>query len=240
MKNKPLISLIIPIYCESQHLENFLQKIDALCFYFADLELIIIDDNSKDNSLFILKSFAFRTKHHIIINEKNYGKGTCIAKGVQASCGDIIGIQDCDFELDFGEIPSLVLPIINGEVDASFGNRFHSGRPYNQKLPFYLANKFITFASNILSRLYLQDASCCYKFFSAHIIKKMNLVSRRFGIDVEIIAKTAAIKNIRIKEVAVSYFPRSKADGKKITWKDGVYILGHIIYHNTIRKVTHR
>lgn len=229
---KPLVSLLIPVYCEADHLQDFLQKIDSLTFDWANLELIFINDKSTDDSLKILESFVFKSKHVIITNTKNCGKGSCIRSGIQVAEGEVIGIQDCDFEYDFADIPQLVQPIIRGELDVALSSRFNPVTCQVYRTRHYLKNRAITSLSNIFSDLRVSDVSSCYKFFAAPLIKSLSLSSRRFSIDVEIIAHIARTRKLRIKEFPVSYRPRSYADGKKITWRDGIAVALHIVYFN--------
>ena len=227
-----MISLLIPIYCEAGHLEIFLQKIDNLNFEWADLELIFIDDKSTDNSLEILNSFSFKSKHLIITNTKNCGKGSCIRRGIQVATGKVIGIQDCDFEYEFADIPRLARPIIQGELDVALSSRFSPVTCQVYRNRHYLKNLAVTLLSNIFSNLRVSDVSSCYKFFTAPVLKSLPLSSHRFSIDVEIIAHIARNKKLRIKEFPVSYHPRNYTDGKKITWRDGISVALHIIYFN--------
>ena len=198
------LSLIVPIYCESQHLLAFLQKIDALHFVGVELELIFIDDKSSDNSLEILQSFPFRSTYKILTNDKNEGKGSCVRKGMTIASGDIIGIQDCDFEYSFDDIPKLIEPIIAAELDVTIGSRFHQASCQVYRMRHYLKNSAITFLSNLFSDLRVTDASTCYKFFRAAVIKNMRLSSSRFSIDVEIIANLARMQGVRIGEFPIS------------------------------------
>ena len=170
------LSLIVPIYNEAQHLFDFLQKIDTLHFDGVDLELVFIDDKSQDNSLQILQDFSFRSKHKILTNDKNEGKGSCVRKGIAIASGEIVGIQDCDFEYDFDDIPRLVAPIMAGEIDVAFGSRFHQSTCQVYRMQHYLKNSAITFLSNIFSDLRVTDASTCYKFFRATVLEAHALV----------------------------------------------------------------
>jgi glycosyltransferase involved in cell wall biosynthesis len=120
------LSLVIPIYNEASHLERFLEAIDGQDFGVAT-ELIFIDDKSADGSAELLKDFKFRRPVRIIQQEKNCGKGAALRRGIEAATGDIIGIQDADFEYDYSEIPSIVVPILEGRADVSYGSRFKSG-----------------------------------------------------------------------------------------------------------------
>ena len=214
---------------------EFLQKIDELQFDGVKLELIFIDDKSSDNSLQILQSFPFRSKHKIITNSKNEGKGSCVRKGIFAASGDIVGIQDCDFEYDFHDIPKLISPIIAGDLDVAFGSRFHQATCQVYRMKHYLKNSAITFLSNICSDLRVTDASTCYKFFRAAVLKNLPLSSSRFSIDVEIISNLARMQGVRIKEFPIFYHPRTYDEGKKITWRDGIAVAGLIVWFNLVR-----
>ena len=232
------LSLIVPIFCESRHLLEFLQQIDELQFADVELELIFVDDKSSDNSLQILQSYPFRNEHTIISNDSNEGKGSCVRKGIAMAKGDIIGIQDCDFEYNFADIPQLIEPIIAGELDVAFGSRFHQATHQVHRTWHYLKNSAITFLSNIFSNLRVTDASTCYKFFRAKVLKNMQLSSARFSIDVEIIANLARMRNVRIKEFPICYQPRGYDEGKKITWRDGIAVASLIVWFNLLRPPT--
>ena len=228
------VSLIIPIYNEEDHLKAFLEEIDALNLS-AEKELIFVDDFSLDNSKIIIKEFEFKSQMRLIEQSANYGKGVAVWKGIEEATGDILGVQDADFEYDMNEIPELIKPIIADKADVVYGSRFKKTGTQVHRTFHYLGNRFLTLASNLLSGLYLSDMETCYKFFKAEIIKNINLESRRFGFEPEITAKIARLK-VRVVELPISYFPRSYMEGKKITWKDGVAALWHIITFNLLRK----
>lgn len=233
MTAKPLVSLVIPIYREAGHLREFLAKIDRLDLGCADLELVFVEDCSDDSSRQILRGFTFTQRHQIIVNDKNLGKGASVSKGIAAANGTIIGIQDSDFEYSFAEIPRLITPIINEEIDVALSCRFHPSNHQTYRNFHYLKNCAITLLSNFCSDLHVSDVSSCYKFFTAKVIKEtLTLTSQRFGIDVEIIAQLARLRHLRIKEYPISYHPRSHAQGKKITWRDGIDVAVRTVYYN--------
>jgi glycosyltransferase involved in cell wall biosynthesis len=228
------ISLIIPIYNESAHLEQFLKQLDALNLD-AEKELVFVDDCSKDSSFEILNQFNFKSKVIIQKQTHNQGKGAALRTGFELATGDVIGVQDADFEYSLDDIPAIIEPLVKGKADVVFGSRFKKNGLQVHRTFHYAVNRFLTLMSNLLSGLYLTDMETCYKFFKAEILKNINLESNRFGFEPEITAKVARLK-VRMMEVPISYFPRSYMEGKKITWKDGVAALRHIVYFNLIQK----
>jgi glycosyltransferase involved in cell wall biosynthesis len=227
------VSLIIPIYNESSHLEEFLRLVDSFKLPL-EKELVIVDDCSKDNSAEIVDQFEFKSTVAFVRHSTNLGKGAAIRTGIEKATGDIIGIQDADFEYDLEDIPKILQPFIEQKADVVCGSRFSRTNQQVHRTFHYLVNRFLTLFSNLLSGLYLSDMETCYKFFRADIIKNIVLESNRFSFEPEVIAKIAKLK-IRVMEVPISYFPRNYIEGKKITWKDGVSAVFHIIRYNIFR-----
>lgn len=226
-------SLIIPIYNEAEHLLKFLEQIDTLQLQ-TEKELIFVDDCSRDESFQILKNFPFKSANQIIHHEKNQGKGAALRKGFEAASGDIVTVQDADFEYDMTELPALLQPIIEKKADVVYGSRFRKEVRQVHRTFHYLVNRTLTLISNFLSGLYVSDMETCYKIFKSEIIKNVNLESNRFGFEPEVTAKIARLK-IRVYELPISYYPRNYIEGKKITWKDGIAALRHIIYFNVFQ-----
>ncbi len=226
------LSLIIPIYNEANHLNDFLNRIDSFD-YGCETEFVFVDDSSKDKSFEILNSFNF--KHSVIKlkQEENMGKGAALRRGIMAANAKIIAIQDADFEYDYRELPALVKPILEDKADVVFGSRFKKSAHQVHRTFHYLVNLILTMFSNLLSGLYLSDMETCYKVFRSEIIKNINLESMRFGFEPEVTAKVALLK-VRMHEIPISYFPRNYLEGKKITWKDGLAALWHIFYFNCV------
>ena len=174
----------------------------------------------------------------IIYQKKNQGKGAALKKGILASTGDVVIVQDADLEYDPRDYERLIYPIQRGMADVVYGSRFMGGEP--RRVIYYknqLANKFLTGLSNICTGLNLTDMETCYKMFRGEIIRDItkNLHSKRFGFEPEV---TAAVgkRKLRVYEVGIAYYGRSKEEGKKIGLKDGFAAIGHIIHYNFFKK----
>ena len=224
------LSIVVPCFNEERTIEKIIDKIIKYSPY--DNEIIVIDDCSNDKSKQILESEIKDKISKLIVNEKNYGKGYSVRKGIEAANGDIILIQDADLEYDPSDYFKLVEPIIAGYADVVYGSRFIGSE--EKRILYYwhsLGNKVLTTFSNMFSNLNLTDMEVCYKVFRSNIIKKIKLKENRFGFEPEITAKIAKQK-LRIYEVGVKYYGRKYSDGKKITWKDGLAAIKCILYYN--------
>tara|TARA_B100000242_G_scaffold50084_1_gene29957 strand:- start:185 stop:892 length:708 start_codon:yes stop_codon:yes gene_type:complete len=224
------LSIVVPCFNEEKTIEKIIDKIIKYSPY--DNEIIVIDDCSNDKSKQILESEIKDKISKLIVNEKNYGKGYSVRKGIEAANGDIILIQDADLEYDPSDYFKLVEPIIAGYADVVYGSRFIGSE--EKRILYYwhsLGNKVLTTFSNMFSNLNLTDMEVCYKVFRSNIIKKIKLKENRFGFEPEITAKIAKQK-LRIYEVGVKYYGRKYSDGKKITWKDGLAAIKCILYYN--------
>ncbi|NRA66675.1 MAG: glycosyltransferase family 2 protein [Pseudobacteriovorax sp.] len=231
---KPLVSLIIPVYNEELHLLEFLKKIDSTDIGFPK-ELIIVDDCSSDASSSIIENFSFQSSYQFFRHQQNRGKGAALRKGFAMAKGQIIGVQDADFEYSVDEVRLLVEPIAKNLADVAYGSRFKKSGQQVHRTFHYLINRLLTLTSNIFSGLYLTDMETCYKFFKAEIIKNIDLKSDKFGFEPEVTAKIARL-HLRVLEIPVSYYPRSYIEGKKISWKDGIAAFWHILYFNSLAK----
>ncbi len=225
------LSVVIPAYNERDTIENIIEQVRSAQVDGIEKEIIVVDDGSTDGTRDILKSIS-GIKYYF--HDKNKGKGGAIKTGFEKASGDIVIIQDADLEYDPNEYGRLLKPIITGRADVVFGSRFVGSEPHRVLYVIhYLANKFLTVLSNILSGLNLTDMETCYKVFRKEVVDsfKDKLVSQRFGIEPELTARVARGK-WRIYEVGISYYGRTYEEGKKINWKDGLSAIWHILYFN--------
>ena len=211
------ISVLIPVYNEKNTLLEILRQVESVDFEL-EKEIILIDDYSTDGTKELYKNLPYK----IICHAKNMGKGAALRDGFGAASGDIIIIQDADLEYNPSDYKPLVELIKSGEADVVYGSRLADNRN-NGKFLFlsYLANITLSFMTRILYGTYLTDMETCYKAFRADFIKDIKIESDRFDFEPEITAKILK-KKARFVEVPISYNARQEAEGKKITWKDGV------------------
>lgn len=229
------LSVVVPVYNEENQLAEVIDWLMASPCQI-EREWIFIDDQSSDSSFSILKAMAAKHPIRVLQQEKNQGKGAAVRRGIEEATGDYIMIQDADFEYDPYDVPSLLEPLIKGQVDVVYGSRFKKSATQVHRTYHYFVNRFLTVMSNLLSGIYLTDMETCYKIFRADLLKSMNLVSNRFGIEVEFTAYLAKIRP-RVAELPISYYPRNYLQGKKINWKDGVAALIHLLRFNLFTPV---
>ena len=236
----PKVSIVIPVYNEKPTIEEMLRRVLETP---RPKEVIVVDDCSTDGTRQILQTMAelqgrgeTQVSAHdgdepialpdlrFFFQEKNQGKGAAVRRGFAEATGAIVLVQDADLEYDPCDYEKLLEPIIDGRADVVFGSRFLGGPQRVHYFWHYVANKFLTLLSDVMTNLKLTDMETCYKVFRREVLAGIKLKSDRFGFEPEITAKVAKGK-WRVYEVPISYAGRTYEEGKKITWRDGLSAL---------------
>ena len=215
----PLISIVVPVYNEARTVASVIERLIAIDLP-APREILVVNDGSTDGTREVLNQITQRPELRIIHAEKNGGKGSAIRIGFAKASGTIVAIQDADLELDPAQLAALVRPILAGQADVVYGSRFLAGRP-NAPFVTVAANRVLTTATNLLFGGSLTDMETCYKVMRLEVAHSLGLTAERFDIEPQITARLLRGGH-RIHEVAVRFDARSRAQGKKIGWRDGV------------------
>jgi len=231
------LSIVVPVYNEDRYLEAVIGKVLAQPLPGGlEKELILVNDASQDNSWSIMQALPEKfpsVKMQLINKTVNEGKGAALRDGFAKVTGDIVIVQDADFEYDPADYPKLLQPILDGKADVVYGSRF-IGEPH-RVLYFWhqVANNILTTISNMLTNLNLTDMEVCYKVFVREVADRLQLKSPRFGVEPEMTAKIARMRlngrRLRVYETGISYAGRTYEEGKKINWKDAVSAIFQII-----------
>ena len=226
------LSVLIPVFNEEATIAEVLRRVAEVEIPLAK-EVIVADDGSQDDTVGAIEAYREAHPEQNIVLEvlpTNRGKGAAVRAALALATGDIVLIQDGDLEYHPRDFPTLLEPLLDGRADAVFGSRFLGGP--HRVLYFWhmVANKSLTLMSNMLTNFNLTDMEVCYKAMWRHVANSLDLQSERFGIEPEITAKLAK-HGRKLYEVPVSYAGRSYEEGKKITWRDGVAALYHILYY---------
>jgi glycosyltransferase involved in cell wall biosynthesis len=234
--NQPLtnfasLSILIPVYNEETRIEEQLRRVAAEPLELSK-EIVVVDDGSQDQTLAAIERFRAANPElaiQLFVHEQNRGKGAAVRSALELATGDLVIIQDGDLEYDPHDYPAPLGPILDGRADAVFGSRFLGGP--HRVLYFWhsVGNRLLTTFSNIMTNFNLTDMEVCYKAMRREVALNLNLRSERFGIEPEIAAKLAR-GGWRLYEVPITYAGRSYEEGKKITWRDGMAALWHIVY----------
>jgi len=210
------LSVVIPVYDEVENIGEILKRVQTTKLA---KEIIIVDDGSKDGTRNALQQLDGKGKVRVILHERNQGKGAAVVTGLKAARGDILLIQDADLEYDPRDYPTLLRPIEEGLADVVYGSRF-LGAPHRVTMFWHLiANRMLTFMTNILYNTILTDMETGYKVFRREVFDGMTIRARRFDFEPEFTAKVLKSK-YRIFEVPISFNPRDYSQGKKIKLRD--------------------
>jgi glycosyltransferase involved in cell wall biosynthesis len=218
----PLISVIVPIYNEETTLAQVVEELIALGLR---LEILLVNDGSTDGTPAEMGRLAERFPEVRELHQPaNRGKGAAVRRGIDSSTGEIVLIQDADLEYSPKDIPALIDPLVSGKADAVFGTRLRGGAHAQRAHLFwhYAGNRFLTLLANVLYNTTISDMEVGYKAFRGDLVRGLELVSDDFRIEPELTAKVLRLgQGMRLYEVPISYYGRSYAEGKKITWRDG-------------------
>jgi glycosyltransferase involved in cell wall biosynthesis len=229
-ENQPLLSIVVPAYNEETTLSEIMARLLAIP---EAGEIVIVDDCSTDGTGAIADRLAAEHQRiKVVHHQVNAGKTEALKTGFVLTTGQIVIVQDADLEYDPAEIGHVIAPIVEGHADVVYGSRFLV-RKASRVLYFYhyIANKGLTFLSNLCTNVNMTDVETCYKAFRGEIIRNMTITSTGFGFEIEVTAKVAKL-GVAIYEVPISYHGRTYEQGKKIRMRDGIRALWYIFRFN--------
>ena len=219
------VSFLIPAYNEAATIAEVLARLDALGLH---RQIVVVDDGSRDDTAAIAERYAAKSDGIVVLRKPNGGKGSALRHGIPHLTGEIVVIQDADMEYDPADVPRLIEPILRGRADVVYGSRLTGGRPQRAYLFWhYAGNRFLSLLTGILFNTTLTDMETGYKAFRTEILKSLRLTEEKFGIEPEITGEICK-RALRVYEMPISYFGRTYAEGKHVSWRDGfraVYVL---------------
>jgi dolichol-phosphate mannosyltransferase len=228
-----LLSVLIPCYNEERTLARCIEHVLRIADQDLQLQIVIVNDCSTDNSLAVAQDLARQYPViKIVSHERNRGKGAAVRTAFAHATGDVVGIQDADLEYDPQDLKRMLTPIRDGRADVVFGSRFLTANTH-RVLYFWhsVANKTLTLLSNMFTDLNLTDMECCYKVFTQEVARKIVIHEDRFGVEPELVAQVAQLR-ARVFEMGISYDGRTYEEGKKIGLKDAFRALYCVVRYN--------
>jgi glycosyltransferase involved in cell wall biosynthesis len=226
------LSILMPVFNEEARLGTALKQVLAVD-YPCEIELVVVDDGSRDGTREILAKID-DPRVRVLLHEHNQGKGGAIKTAIGNATGTFMVIFDADLEYDPDDIPKLLTPVLDGRAEVVYGNRTF-GSHSSFSFWYVLGNKLVTTAANMLFNCYLGDLETCFKLMPLDLYRALDIHSRGFGMEAEVTGKLLR-RRIRPYEVPVTYSARSREEGKKITWRDGVHALW-ILLVERVRRV---
>jgi glycosyltransferase involved in cell wall biosynthesis len=230
---EPLISVLVPAYDEAATIEGVLRRVAALPLR---TEIVVVDDGSTDATPQILARLAGELPSLRVAHQPNAGKGAAVRQAIALSTGDFVVVQDADLEYDPADIPVLLGPLLDGLADAVYGTRLRGGKPQRAHLFWhYAGNRFLSLLTNVMFNTTISDMEVGYKAFRGDLVRSIDLVSDDFRFEPEVTAKILR-RGARLYEVPISYYGRTYAEGKKITWRDGVLAVRALVQFRFSRR----
>src|SRR3954468_599749 len=213
------VSFLIPAYNEAA---TIVALLDAVWALDMDKQVIVVDDGSTDETGELVERWRAGKRDFVLVRQDNRGKGSAVRAAVPHADGEICVIQDADLEYDPADVPALIQPIERGAADVVYGSRLSGGRPQRAYLFWHLlGNRFLSLLTNLLYNTTLSDMETGYKAFRTEVLRSLDLREDSFAIEPEITGKVCKLK-LRVYELPISYYGRTYAEGKKITWRDGL------------------
>jgi len=233
------VSIVLPVYNEAATIAQMLDTVLRAPLtgdrQAIQKELIVVDDCSSDGTRDLLPQAVVQAQAahptarvELLLHPANRGKGAALRTGFAHATGEVVMVQDADLEYDPRDYPALLEPILDGWADVVYGNRFHGGAHRVLYFWHYVSNKLLTTFTNVLTGLNLSDMEVGYKLFRREVLQMLSLETDRFGFEPEVTIKVART-GARIYEVPIRYHGRTYEEGKKITWRDGVAAVWHIL-----------
>jgi glycosyltransferase involved in cell wall biosynthesis len=213
------VSFLIPAYNEAATIGDVIERIAALDL---DAQIIVVDDGSTDDTVEVVERFAGGREGVELVRQEHRGKGAAVRAAIAHANREISVIQDADMEYDPADVPALIEPIVRGAADVVYGSRLSGGRPQRAYLFWHMVgNRFLSLLTGLLYNTTLSDMETGYKAFRTEVLRSLKLNQDGFGIEPEITAKICKRK-LRVYELPIAYYGRTYAEGKKITWRDGL------------------